>query len=461
MKWYTVYREKVKIIFLNHKKSKNRLTRNYFFVGTAIIILINILIFVIGGSNWSSFVSPNPYLSTVADPERIVRSFLNVFSHASAGWLIFSILCLLVCGFFLERKVGSVRFVLLVLAIAFFSAAAVTANFLSAEWSGFSVAAFGLFGYIAAGDMFSTWRDRQKQDNKTINIIFDVTAGLIIGGIIIVSFFGGEYIHNIGHYSALSAGAVFWIAIRIFFLKRKEKRGGDGELKPSCAVENDKLTAETENKKENVFTKNCFFVCTITLVAAIILLYATGGNDWPHFVHVRGDIGWNEAFYFNPTIRAFLNAFAHLNTTHVFFNVTGLFVCGLYLERKTGSIKLLIMILALVFFTSIVSVASTLNAVYWIGFSGVLYLLYAYVTVDYIFSFRFSKKHLKEVIFGTVVLLCIYIGMSFDGTLSFVWYPYSLIFHEAHLAGFVAGLGLGVIVQIVNKRESSLSLPVI
>ena len=397
--------------------------------------MTNILLFAIGGNNWSNFIESNSNPSTVADMERIFRSFLNVFSHASVGWLIFSMLCFLLCGLYLERKVGSIRFVVLTLVIAFFSATATATNFLSVEWSGFSVAAYGLFGYIVAGYIFSTWRDRQRQYNQIFNIIYDSIAGVIIFCIILVTGFSkGNIIHNIGHSSAFLLGAVLWLSIRFFFFDWKKK--GD------------------KNKKA-WYTRNYFFACTITLGITIILLYAIGGSNWQSFVHVSGEPEWGRSLYFNPTIRASLNAFAHLNPAHVFFNVTGLFVCGIYLERKTGSLKLCLMILSLVFFTSIVSVTSTFNAVHWIGFSGVLYLLYSYVIVDYIFAFKLSKKYLKEIIFGAVVLVCIYLGMSFDSSLAFVWYPYSLIFHEGHLFGFVAGLGLRIAVQTIKSCKKN------
>jgi len=383
--------------------------RNFYFIGTTAVILLNILSFAFGGNIFSA-ADATP--STAANFDLIIRSFLNVFCHGSLGSLLFSILCFLICGLYLERKLGSVKFALLVFALSFFGAMTTAANYFSVGWQGFSVAIYALFAYILIDFIFS--KDR--------------LFWFLLPFMCVAICFNGGLLFNLGHYSGFLAGIVFGLTMQ-FFARRKTK----------------------------ILSKNFFYMGTTVAILINVLLYAAGGKVWQNFVEV-GAIhpGWNSYLYLNPTVRAFLNAFSHLNWVHVAFNMSGLLVCGMYLERKIGSGNLVLMILSLTFFTAIVSVASMFNAVHWIGFSGVLYLLFAYVIIDFLFSFQKNKRNRNDIIIGAAALLFIYINMSFDAR-SFVWYPHALIFHEGHLFGFLAGLALGVAVQVINLMESRCS----
>ncbi|MCL2751863.1 MAG: rhomboid family intramembrane serine protease [Firmicutes bacterium] len=447
--------------------------------------MINVLLFLFGGSDWPDFVQASENPSAGADFYRLVRSFLNVFTHGSVGALLYAVFCFSACGLFLERKLGSVKWTALVLTLAFLTSAATAANSFSVRWSGFSIVVYGLFGYIVTDYSASLLSGRKNRRESLIreqtghshrhyeersdeaisseslqkSLIFEEfrqrlrlprrafrsprNDNAIFGAVLIaliyiaMCFDGGAFfgyprglLYNLGHTAGFVTGLVSGLTMQIFGLNFKEK-------------------------KPVWLTKNVFFAGTALILSINILLFALGGKDWPHFVAAGGQADFGSLLYIHPTLRGFLNAFAHLNWAHVLSNMIGFVVCGFYLEKKTGSANLFLMILAIAYFTAVVSVASTFTAAYWLGFSGILFLLYAYVIVDFLFSLRKIRKNRQKIITGVAVVVFIYVNMSYRGT-AFVWYPYNLIFHEGHLFGFLAGLALGLavgVIKLVKLRE--------
>lgn len=218
-----------------------------------------------------------------------------------------------------------------------------------------------------------------------------------------------------------------------------------------------------DNKNSSLFAWNCYFIGTFLIVLINILLFANGGSNWilpgnnNSIFSIDNAHHWTDIFYFNPVIRAFCSSFAHFNWQHTLLNMLCFFVCGLYLERKTGSIKFILLIFAMALFTSAVTSTNNLS-VNWMGFSGVNFGLYAYIIVEYIFSFQKIKKDKFNLIFGAIVLALIYLAMCFDGgtdSFGFRWYPYDLIHNLGHYSGALAGLILGLTVQIakLNKKH--------
>lgn len=205
-------------------------------------------------------------------------------------------------------------------------------------------------------------------------------------------------------------------------------------------------------KNKSWFTRNYFFAGTVLIILINILIFAIGGEDWVLDSLNTWKDHWTDVFYFKPLIRVFCNSFAHFTWRHVLLNMLCFFFCGLYLERKTGSIKFVLLILAAAFFTS-AAVSANFLAVHWQGFSAVNFGLYAYITVDYLFSLQKEKRTKFNLISGAVVLVFIYFTTCFDGaaeSLSFKWYPYDLARNMGHYSGALAGLVLGLTVQIAR-----------
>jgi len=210
-----------------------------------------------------------------------------------------------------------------------------------------------------------------------------------------------------------------------------------------------------DDKSKNVtrFNKNYFYMGTIIIILINIALFVFGGNNWDDgILSVDKMNHWYDALYFTPTIASFFNAFSHANLQHVLLNMLCFAFCGLYLERKTGTLG---MIGFVIFSAYISSIASTCNdlSVAWHGFSGVNYFLYAYIIFDFFFSLRKSKRNKTNIILGSIVLLFIYVAMCFSEGVSgfgFEVYPYDLIYNSGHYTGFLAGIMVSIFKNIIS-----------
>ena len=193
-----------------------------------------------------------------------------------------------------------------------------------------------------------------------------------------------------------------------------------------------------KNKNLKWWNRNYLYIGTIIVIAVNILLFWRCGDSWEtEKVVLDGMWHWTDRFYFEPTKLTFLNAFSHSNWQHVLLNMLSFTLCGIYLERKMGTFG----ILGLVAFGAYVSgVAITANdlSVFWHGFSGVNYFLYAYVLFDYVFSFSKHKRNTTNIILGAIVLAFIYVAMCFNGgveAIKFEIYPHDLMYNCAHYCG--------------------------
>ena len=126
------------------------------------------------------------------------------------------------------------------------------------------------------------------------------------------------------------------------------------------------------------------------------------------------------------------------------------FIAGLYLERKTGSLGLSGLVLSLAVLQGCVCAAAKGDLGFY-GFSGVNYALYAYIAIDYLFSFTKSRRNKTDLIFGGIVIALIYFAMCFSGgtsSVSFAPYPYDLLHNLGHGTGFFTGTIVALLVQI-------------
>lgn len=211
-----------------------------------------------------------------------------------------------------------------------------------------------------------------------------------------------------------------------------------------------------KTKKVTWKNRNYLFLGTILIIVLNIVLFAVLGNDWVgKFEDNITAGGLNSQINFNNLIIAFLNSFSHANWQHVLLNMLCLFICGLYLERKMGSFKFFFFTFILAFFTSIAITANSMLFT-WHGFSGVNYALFFYIIVDYIFSFRKERRSKGNIIFGAIILILIYLAMSFinvAGEFAITWYPIHLVSNIAHYTSALVGLLLGIVLQFAMMRK--------
>lgn len=218
-------------IWLDDKnKNVNWLNRNYYFVVTVLIVLLNIIIYAVCGSKTGNFsVSPDWRRFSVAN---LFEALVNSYTHANWQHCLLNMLCFFVAGLYLERKRGSIDFLLYMFIMSIFTAFASCTNDISISAIGFSAVNFGLYGYMIIEYIFVLI-------DKESRYLFNVVHGAIVmalvyfamcfnGGTSKVSFAWYPYdlLHNLGHASGFVVGLAFGIYEQVvnFISKYKSKR---------------------------------------------------------------------------------------------------------------------------------------------------------------------------------------------------------------------------------------------
>ena len=204
-------------------------------------------------------------------------------------------------------------------------------------------------------------------------------------------------------------------------------------------------------KKLHWWNRNYFYIVTLAVVLVNIILYGVLGGSWQH---AYGDPrhAWYGELSYDNFVRVFFNSFSHSNWQHVLLNMLCFFICGLYLERKMGSLPFLGLVSVLTFFSALASATMDLS-LNWHGFSGANYALYGYIIVDYPFTFRKRTRTLFNVIAGAVMLGLIYFAACFNGGTAYVtfeWYPADFLTNAGHYSGFAAGVIVALLVHCVR-----------
>ncbi|MDE6356816.1 MAG: rhomboid family intramembrane serine protease [Clostridia bacterium] len=220
------------------------------------------------------------------------------------------------------------------------------------------------------------------------------------------------------------------------------------------------LTAFLNNGRKNLkwHERNLFFAATLLIIILNIVLYAALGGSWKINTQVSSP-RWNAFLYFKALIQTFLNAFLHFNWQHTLLNMLCFAVCGIYLERKTGTLNFFLLILGFAFFTSC-AVAANNESINFRGFSGVNFALYSYIILDYLFcTIPKNKRTRLNTVYGGVMLALVYLAMCFSGGTSkftFSWYPYDLFYNLGHYTSFFSGaiitLSLKLVILATEKK---------
>ena len=99
------------------------------------------------------------------------------------------------------------------------------------------------------------------------------------------------------------------------------------------------------------------------------------------------------------------------------------------------------------------------GGMYPYGFSSANYALYAIFLIDYLFSFRKSKRNKTNIILGACLIAVLYVCMCYDGItstgLKFKPYPVDFIENSWHWSGFFTGILTGLLIQIVGLNIES------
>lgn len=196
--------------------------RNYFYIATIVIALVNIILFATCGSNWEGQFDPGfTRWSEFFNIAPLWRQFLNNFSHSNWQHCLLNMLCFIICGGWLERRKGSFALTGLVLLMSAVASAFVTAVHGSYASHGFSGVNYALYAYAIIDYIFLFFR---KETRSRVNVISGaILMGLIYfascfdGGVRQVSFriYPYDFLNNVGHYASFVAGLIIAIAVQV------------------------------------------------------------------------------------------------------------------------------------------------------------------------------------------------------------------------------------------------------
>ncbi|MDE6618151.1 MAG: rhomboid family intramembrane serine protease [Clostridiales bacterium] len=221
-----------------------------------------------------------------------------------------------------------------------------------------------------------------------------------------------------------------------------------------------KFTMIIDNNRKDLkwWQRNWIFATTVFTVLLCIIVYSSGDVG----IDIDFDSHWHDCLYFKGLLHVFLSAYYHANWQHVLLNMLCFFICGIYLERKMGSIFLLLLIFAFSLFGNS-AVAANNGSLWFRGFSGVNYAIYAYILVDYLFCvIPKSKRNKLNIIYGGIMLGLIYFAACFNGgtqKVSFSWYPYDAMNNLGHYTSYFVGLIIATVLctfkYLLDKKQIS------
>lgn len=207
---------------------------------------------------------------------------------------------------------------------------------------------------------------------------------------------------------------------------------------------------DDEAKNIKWFNKNIFYACTLFILLINIFAFLFGGSDW---APERDISEWADVLNFKNFVACFLSAFEHANLQHCLLNCVCFFIAGSYVERKIGTVNLLVLVFTLALFCGCATDANYRGLSH--GFSGVNYGIYAYIIVEYIFAFIDKKQTKVNIIYGAIILVLIYLATCFCGgtsSFAFKWYPYDLITNLGHYTSFFTGVIVTLLLRFVKWK---------
>lgn len=211
----------------------------------------------------------------------------------------------------------------------------------------------------------------------------------------------------------------------------------------------------SKNKADKWWAKNYFYIATILIIIINVGLIYYFGINWSP---APKSVEWNSMFDFQNMINNFFSAFDHLSWSHCILNMICFFVTGTYIERKIGSFNLIALVIFFAFICEN-TIAGNHFGGWSVGFSGVNYALYAFILIDYFYEFFKNNTSKANVIYGTIVLILIYLAMTFKGgdlnNLQFDIYPIDLLYNMGHYSAFLTSLVLTIAIKIVKHQTLS------
>ena len=206
--------------------------RNYFYAGTILLILVNVILFWQLGNGWCFKL----YDANANWGDFRFINFLNIaftsLSHSSWEHVLGNIINLLVVGLYLERKYGTFNFLFLNVLLIFTVGALASHVFGNVNHHGYSGVNWALYGIIITDYIFSFKKERRNLTNIILGavvLVYIYLFSMCYGGnaFIDVTYYPANLIHNMGHWSALFWGLLFGLFYQLnitYFINAKKKK---------------------------------------------------------------------------------------------------------------------------------------------------------------------------------------------------------------------------------------------
>ena len=208
-------------------KKVNSYNRNYFWMVSFIYIVLNIVLFAIFGNTNILWQFEEVKWKVFNGFKDLFISIGNLYTHNDWGHVLRNMFAFAISGFYIERKIGSINFALILLLLSITSSPLVS-MYVGLTWAGSSVIYFALWGYVIVDYLFNLSKNTRSK------------ANLIIGGIAIVALYIGScltlnivdtniinpihLIYNAGHYFGFIIGIIVSLIINLTILQTKRQQ---------------------------------------------------------------------------------------------------------------------------------------------------------------------------------------------------------------------------------------------
>ena len=202
-------------------KQVNWKNRNYFFAGTILVILVNIILFATLGSGWCFEYRDTTAQWTDFSFVNFISVMFAAFSHADWGHVLLNMLSFAFVGFYTERKYGTFGLLMFVLIFSFTAPAIASHIRGNIYHHGFSGINYAFYAFVLI-DFILTFFDKNKKMSEIIVGIIIVVAIYVnisftsVNDTLIFKAWPYDLVHNMAHYGGFFLGLIFGIIFHFF-----------------------------------------------------------------------------------------------------------------------------------------------------------------------------------------------------------------------------------------------------
>ena len=207
-------------------KKVNKWNRNYFWAVSIVYVILNISIYAIFKNNnilWQYAENKWKVFNGFKD---LFISIGNLYTHNDWGHVLRNMLAFSISGFYIERKMGSINFLSLILLMSILSSPMVS-MYVGLIWAGSSVIYFAMWGYVIVDYLFNLGKSNRTKTNLIIggisifcNYIGSCLKETIIGSNPLIPI---HLIYNAGHYFGFIVGVLVALVISLTNLQTKRQ----------------------------------------------------------------------------------------------------------------------------------------------------------------------------------------------------------------------------------------------